>query len=125
MVGGRRVDPGAHGLQGAGECAAGELESSVRDHVGRDAESADPVVEEGAGDGVGVDGGEWDGLEPPRRPVHHGQHVPHAFRWWQGTHYVHVKVLESPVRYRVRFCFWYVLSFWFDGLTRVARFYVI
>ena len=56
VVGGRRVDPGSHGLQGAGECAAGELESSVRDHVGRDAESADPVVEEGAGDGVGSRG---------------------------------------------------------------------
>ena len=41
---------------GAGEGATGELESSVRGHVGRDAERADPVVEEGAGDGVGSRG---------------------------------------------------------------------
>ena len=60
VVGGRRVDPGSYGLQGAGECAAGELESSVGDHVGRDAEPADPVGEEGAGDGVSTDGGEGD-----------------------------------------------------------------
>ena len=75
-----------HGLQGAGEGAAGELESSVRDHVSRDAESADPVVEEGAGDGVGVDGGKGNGLEPPRRSVHHGQHVPHAMALREGSH---------------------------------------
>ena len=67
------MDPGAHGLQGAGECAAGELESSVGDHVGRDAEPADPVGEEGAGDGVGVDGGEGDSFQPPGAALDHGE----------------------------------------------------
>ena len=52
---------GPHGFQGAGEGAAGELQSSVGDNVRRNPEAAYPVGEEGDGDGVGVDGGKGDG----------------------------------------------------------------
>ena len=58
VVRGRGVHQGAHGLEGAGEGAAGELEPTVSNHISWNAEPADPVGEEGPGDRVGVDGGE-------------------------------------------------------------------
>ena len=85
MVCSRGVDAGAHGLQGAGEGAAGELQSSVRDNLGQNSEAADPVGEEGVGDGVGIDGGEGDGLEPPGQPLADGQQVALALALGERT----------------------------------------
>ena len=72
-------------LQGAGEGAAGELESTVGDHISWDPEMADPVGEEGVGDGVGIDGGEGDGLEPPGQPLADGQQVALALALGERT----------------------------------------
>ena len=85
MVRGRCVDAGPHGFQGAGEGAAGKLQSSVRDNVRRNSEAADPVGEEGIGDGVGIDGGEGDGLEPPGQPLADGQQVALALALGERT----------------------------------------
>ena len=95
MVGGRGVHPGAHGLQGAGEGATGELEPTVGDHIGRNAETADPMREEGAGDCVGVDRGEGDCLKPPGQPLNHREQVGHSLALGKGPDYVQVDAVET------------------------------
>ena len=85
MIHSHCVDTGPHGFQGAGEGAAGELQSSVRDNLGRNSEAADPVGEEGVGDSVGIDGGEGDGLKPPGQSLANSQQVALALALGERT----------------------------------------
>ena len=52
-----------------------ELRSSVGGHVAWDPEASDPVTGECSGAGLGVDGGQRDGLWPSGEPVNYGEQV--------------------------------------------------
>ena len=72
-----------------------ELEPSVVDHVRWDAKSADPVGEEGAGDRVGIDGGEGHSFQPPRAAFDHGEQVAAPVALGKGAHQMEVFAVEA------------------------------
>ncbi len=62
---------------------------------------ATQLLDEGLHAGVGVHGGQGDGLQPPAAPVDDGEQVPEAlFGGGEGPHQVPVDVREPLGRYR-------------------------
>jgi hypothetical protein len=77
-----------------------ELGPSVLSDGGWYSEAGHPPGEEGPGAVGGGDGGERDGLWPPRCPVDDSEQVGMAARRRQRPNQVHVEVGETAVRYR-------------------------
>ena len=62
----------------------------------------------------------WDTFQPTTLAIQKGEDVAHPFGLGEGSHDVHVDVIEATVRYFKNPWMRYVFLFGFDSLTGVT-----